>query len=146
MATEVSGIKQTYTGGCHCGFVKYTVTFDPANSDASRCNCSICHKKGYVSVRVPKEDLKLESPASLDELSDYVYGKKAVHHRFCKTCGVHCLIDGHHGDIVFQGVNGHTIDQDQGFELRNIKLQYWDLKNDNWAQGPATEPCEGGSW
>jgi hypothetical protein len=34
----------TYTGGCHCGMVRFECTADLAVVTA--CNCSICTKKG----------------------------------------------------------------------------------------------------
>ncbi|MDR6303715.1 hypothetical protein GGQ85_001409 [Nitrobacter vulgaris] len=35
---------KTYTGGCHCGQVRFECTTDLAMVTA--CNCSICTKKG----------------------------------------------------------------------------------------------------
>jgi hypothetical protein len=75
---------QTYSGGCHCGKVRYEVTADL--SQAISCNCSICHKKGYLLTFVTADQLKLQSGE--DMLTDYQFNKKNVHHLFCKECGV----------------------------------------------------------
>ena len=37
---------QTYSGGCHCGRVRYEVA--TALSPVMSCNCSICQKRGYM--------------------------------------------------------------------------------------------------
>ena len=37
---------RTYTGGCHCGQVRYEVTTDLAA--VVSCNCSICTKRGLL--------------------------------------------------------------------------------------------------
>lgn len=55
-------------------------------SQVISCNCSICHKKGYLLTFVPADQLKLLSGE--DVLSDYQFNKKNVHHLFCKECGV----------------------------------------------------------
>jgi hypothetical protein len=74
----------TYSGGCHCGRVRYV-----ADADLSRvmsCNCSICRKRGALLAFVPAGKFKLASGA--DALTDYQFNKKIVHHLFCDTCGV----------------------------------------------------------
>lgn len=76
---------KTYTGSCHCGKIRYEVTTAPL-SGAMSCNCSICSKRGTLMTFVPLEQLKLLSGE--DGLSDYQFGKKSVHHLFCRTCGV----------------------------------------------------------
>ena len=75
---------QKYSGGCHCGKVRYEVTADM--SQVISCNCTICHKKGYILTFVPGDQLTLQSGE--DVLSDYQFNKKNVHHLFCKECGV----------------------------------------------------------
>ncbi|KGY14971.1 60S ribosomal protein L3 [Paracoccidioides brasiliensis Pb03] len=150
MATEStqSNSKKLYTGSCHCGFVKYTVNVDLGKAIPSRCNCSICLKKGSIAVRVAEnEEFKLISPASLEELSVYTFGRKKTYHRFCKTCGVSCFVDGSYGDVTFLTVNGLTIDTgDEGIDWSKIHLQYWDGRTDGWTKGPKSEPYPDGSW
>jgi hypothetical protein len=41
----------TFTGGCHCGAVRYCVQLE--RLEAVDCNCSICQKKGFLHVIVP---------------------------------------------------------------------------------------------
>ena len=45
--------EKTYTGGCHCGRVRYEVTTDLAT--VMECNCSHCSKRGMLSdLRHPR--------------------------------------------------------------------------------------------
>lgn len=72
------------SGGCHCGLVRYDVTADL--SQVFACNCSICTKRGALWVFVPPEQFALRAGA--DELVDYQFNKKVIHHLFCRQCGV----------------------------------------------------------
>jgi hypothetical protein len=74
----------TYSGGCHCGAVRYDVTTDL--SRVIECNCSLCHKRGYVLAFVPADQFTLHSGE--ERLTDYQFNKKIIHHLFCSTCGV----------------------------------------------------------
>ncbi len=77
-------MEQTYKGGCHCGAVSYEVTADV--KDAITCNCSICTMRGHVLSFTPADKFTLLSGE--DNLTDYQFGSRTVHHLFCKTCGV----------------------------------------------------------
>lgn len=80
----------TYTGGCHCGAVKYKVEADLEG--LIECNCSHCHKKGFVLKFVDKDKFTLLSGA--DNLTEYMFNKKQIRHVFCKTCGVQSFSEG----------------------------------------------------
>ena len=147
LSSEPGSLK-TYTGGCHCGAVRYAVSVDLSQTRASKCNCSICLKTNRMSLEVKPEDFKLISPATLDAVPDYQYGSKSQHHHFCDKCGIHCFL---HGSFVFEGqesknfsINAVTLDPDQGFDLREFKVVYWDGKTQNWAAGPSEKPYPGG--
>ena len=75
---------KTQHGGCHCGAVRYTVTLDLAA--AVSCNCSICQKTGTILAFAPASQFTLHQGA--DQLTDYLFNKKVIHHLFCKTCGI----------------------------------------------------------
>ena len=76
--------RKTYTGGCHCGKVRYEATTDLGKIIA--CNCSICSKKGHILTFVPAEQFRLLSGEG--ELTDYQFNKKNIHHLFCPVCGI----------------------------------------------------------
>ena len=81
---------KTYTGGCHCGEVRFEVTADISN--VVSCNCSICQKRGALWSFVPAGNFGLR--AGGEDLRDYQFAKKTIHHLFCPRCGVG------RGDIV----------------------------------------------
>lgn len=75
---------KTYTGGCHCGRVRYQVSADLGK--VFGCNCSICMKRGALWAFTGSEQFELKAGA--EELSDYQFNKKVIHHLFCRNCGV----------------------------------------------------------
>ncbi len=75
----------TYQGSCHCGAVKFTVSM-AAPEKAFACNCSICRRSGWLMAFVP--GAALTQTAGKDALTDYQFGKKHLHHTFCKVCGI----------------------------------------------------------
>ena len=62
----------TYSGSCHCGRFKYSVTQSPPLTDPScevmDCNCSICSRNGYLFLYVPDKNITWEK-GSVDELT-----------------------------------------------------------------------------
>src|SRR5687768_10529209 len=78
------GEAKTYEGGCHCGNVRYQVT--TAIGSVVACNCSICSKKAHLLTFVPPDAFTLVKGE--DELTDYQFNKKNIHHLFCRTCGI----------------------------------------------------------
>lgn len=81
---------KTYAGSCHCGAVKFEVETDLQG--AITCNCSHCHRKGFVLVAVDKEKFKLLSGA--DAQTEYLFNTKNIRHQFCRTCGVQAFAAG----------------------------------------------------
>ncbi len=81
---------KTYTGGCHCGAVRYNVTTDLAS--VISCNCSICEKAGTLLSFVPASAFELIQGE--DMLTDYQFNKHIIHHLFCKVCGVRSFARG----------------------------------------------------
>jgi len=75
---------KTYTGGCHCGEIRFEVTADLGQVVA--CNCSICQKRGALWTFVTPEHFALR--AGSDDLKDYQFGQRLIHHLFCPQCGV----------------------------------------------------------
>jgi len=74
----------TYKGSCHCGKVKYSVEMN--FNKVISCNCSLCHTRGLVLGFVKEPQMKLLSGE--ENLTDYQFNKKNIHHLFCKDCGV----------------------------------------------------------
>jgi hypothetical protein len=81
---------QTYTGGCHCGAVRYevTLTLDSVLS----CNCSHCTKRGSLLSFTTPDNFKLL--AGGDGLVDYQFNTHIIHHLFCRKCGTESFARG----------------------------------------------------
>lgn len=81
---------KTWTGGCHCGRVRYEVTTDLGR--VIECNCSICAKTGALLTFAPADRFRLL--AGEESLTDYQFGKKRIHHLFCSHCGIRSFARG----------------------------------------------------
>ena len=111
---------QTYTGGCHCGVVRYEVTLalDPVIS----CNCSICSKRGLLLSFAAPDQFKLVSGG--DSLCDYQFNKHVIHHLYCATCGVESFARGKKPDgQEMIAINVRCLD---GVDLNGLKLTPFD--------------------
>ena len=75
----------TYEGGCHCGVVRFRVIVN--KHEAVDCNCSICHKKGFLHLIVPEEQFTLLRGAEF--LTTYTFNTHVAKHIFCQICGIH---------------------------------------------------------
>lgn len=74
-----------YTGGCHCGDVRYR--FESVHiKELLRCNCSLCSSNDYLHWFVPHEKFSLLSSPSA--LTEYRFHTKQARHLFCSRCGV----------------------------------------------------------
>jgi hypothetical protein len=75
-----------FQGSCHCGTVKFEVR--TAVSPATRCNCSLCRRKGaLMSTTFAAAELKVLSGENA--LSIYQFNTRSAKHFFCKHCGIY---------------------------------------------------------
>jgi hypothetical protein len=110
----------TYTGGCHCGAVRYRVRVNL--SPVITCNCSICSKTGTMLAFTPAARFELQSGA--DALTDYQFGKKRLHHLFCSRCGVRSFGRGEMPDgTAMVAVNVRCLD---GVDLASVQPKPFD--------------------
>ncbi len=77
-------MKQTYTGGCQCGAVRYEVATDIG--EVISCNCSRCRKLGSLLAAAMAADFKLL--AGEGEMKDFQFNRHVIHHPFCAACGI----------------------------------------------------------
>lgn len=75
---------QKHAGSCHCGAVTFEATLSLDN--LVTCNCSLCGRTGNIMAFMPATQFTLLSGE--ENLADYQFNKKVIHHLFCKTCGV----------------------------------------------------------
>ncbi len=110
----------SYTGGCHCGAVRYRVALKL--DGALACNCSICSKTGTMLAFAPAERFQLLSGA--EALTDYQFGKRRLHHLFCSRCGVRSFARGAGPDgREMAAVNVRCLD---GVDLASVSTRSFD--------------------
>ncbi len=76
---------KTFNGTCHCQAVKFEIDTDL--EELTTCDCSICHRKNALMVKVHESAMRILS--SDDELSTYTFNTHTAQHYFCKTCGIY---------------------------------------------------------
>lgn len=81
---------QTYSGGCHCGLVRFDVSMELGQ--VVECNCSYCQKHGLLLAFAPSEAVSILSGE--DALQEYRFNEKKIQHLFCTTCGVQSFSKG----------------------------------------------------
>lgn len=128
-------MKKTYTGGCHCGAVRYEADMD-LSKGTLRCNCSMCGKTRAWLVGIGGEDFRLVKGE--DALSDYQFNRNNIHHLFCKTCGVKSFGRGNGPDgKQLVAVVLTCVDNIPDAELAALPIMYVDGRNDNFRAAPA---------
>jgi hypothetical protein len=112
-----------YTGGCHCGAVRFEAEVDLAH--VISCNCSHCSKKGVLLTFKPEAEFILLT--SEENLTDYQFNKKIIHHLFCKTCGVQSFGRGKNKDgAPTVAINVRCLDD---VDLETLTVTPFDGKN-----------------
>lgn len=113
----------TYTGGCHCGKVRFEV--DTEIKRALECNCSICSKRATLLTFVPEDQFVLVS--GQDSLTDYQFNKKQIHHYFCSTCGIASFGSGIGADgKEMRSINIRCLDD---FDFTQVPVDHYDGKS-----------------
>ncbi|MGI8944109.1 MAG: GFA family protein [Qipengyuania sp.] len=92
-------MKETKTGGCQCGRLRYTAQIDP--SQAYLCHCRMCQRAtGGVSIAfigLPKSDMNWESEP------DWYASSPIARRPYCRECGTplgFAFNDGENMDIT----------------------------------------------
>jgi hypothetical protein len=113
-----------HKGGCHCGNVRYSVeiaAFEPVIS----CNCSMCQKRGSLLTFVPADSFTLEKGA--DALTEYLFNKHVIHHKFCSTCGILPFAEGKGPDgKAMVAINVRCLDD---IDLKSLNVTEFDGRN-----------------
>lgn len=112
-----------YLGSCHCQKVRFAIEADIEN--AITCNCSICHRRGSILAFMPDAHFTLLSGEN--DMTEYLFGKKHIHHCFCSTCGI--LPFGYGKDKegnLSRAINLRCL---ENFDLSKVKVTEYDGKN-----------------
>lgn len=81
------GIQQKHKASCHCGTVEIEVNLPSGLIDISRCDCSMCRRRGAIVAAVPLSGIKILKGA--DALTLYQFNTKTAKHYFCRNCGTY---------------------------------------------------------
>ncbi|MCJ1474501.1 hypothetical protein MMC13_003159 [Lambiella insularis] len=129
--------------------IQYTAT-TPSPLSAVRCNCTYCQKLSTTNLHLPgPEAFTLLHPSSPASVASYLSRSGAMRRYFCATCGAHVWMQ---GEVAFEGttvtvfsVNLATADQPQeGLELSEVAIQYWDGLTGEFGKGTRGGPWRGG--
>jgi|SRR3569833_2949594 len=82
MKSEQQQELRTYRGNCHCGAFVYEAEL-PEIKSVLECDCSICHKKGYLWV-FPEARFEIVK-GSDGSLSRYTFGSNKLEHKVRTT-------------------------------------------------------------
>ena len=104
-------------GTCHCGSVQFEVDLPTGFQDLSRCNCSMCARRGAVVTSVPLAAFRILKGA--ENLTLYQFNTKTAEHYFCATCGIYTHHRRRSNPNQF-GVNVACIEGVNPFELGDI--------------------------
>lgn len=121
--THQLNAEKKYSGGCHCGEVRFEVEL--MLKDALACNCSICTKRGTLLAFAPATKFRLIKGENV--LSEYLFNTKQIHHNFCSRCGVAPFSAGKMPDgTPMRSINIRCLD---GIDLGKIPVQHYDGKD-----------------
>ena len=128
-------MKKTYSGSCHCGAVKFHADTD-LSQGTFRCNCTICFKSRAWLAPVPAAAFRLVEGES--SLQDYQFGKKRLHHYFCRQCGVRPFSRGTDpkGNPMY-AVRVNCLDGVDPQELVDAPVKYFNRLHDDFKNPPA---------
>jgi len=132
---------KTYSGGCHCGKVRFQADLD-LSAGTNRCNCSLCTKaRAWFALARGKDRFRVI--AGERELSEYRWtppgrSESNLTYRFCRNCGIRAFAGGDHESLggVFHAVPVNALDDVDPDELAAAPIHYVDGKNDRFDRAP----------
>ena len=127
---------KTYTGGCHCGAVRFEADVD-ISVGTGKCNCTYCAKVRLWSVQATPDTFRLVSGER--ELTDYRGGNPVAHHPFCRRCGIHAFdrVEMPNGTgRAYYNVSIACLDGVDVAELMAAPVYFYDGLHDRWGETP----------
>jgi hypothetical protein len=123
----------TYSGGCHCGAVRFEVEV-AAEPKLWLCNCSICDMTGYLHLIVDKASFRLLSGS--EKLTSYRFNSGVAQHLFCSGCGIKSFyVPRSHPDGW--SVNARCLDGSPfaSIQARDFDGQNWEKNSRDFSEG-----------
>lgn len=132
----VASHAKKYTGGCHCGAVRFEATLD-LEQPVGRCNCTICTKRSASGTIV--KPIAFRVVAGEGDLTRYGKEGHPNAYYFCRRCGIQLFGKGDIPELggEFVSVNVNALDE---VDPMTLKVIYWDGRHDNWHAGPRESP------
>jgi len=128
-------MKKTYQGSCHCGAVRFEADIDLA-AGTCKCNCSICFKTRAWMAFIPAGAFRLLSGEQ--DLREYQFARKSIHHMFCAQCGVRPFAHGSDGKgNRSYAVRVNCLDGVDPQELIDAPVKYFNMLHDDFKSPPA---------
>lgn len=124
-------MKKTYTGGCHCGAVRFEADID-LSLGTLRCNCAICTQTRFWPAIVATDAFRLLEGES--ELSEQMLDTRNSHYIVCRHCRVRSFGVGHSPETgtTAYGVNVTCLDDADLDDLANSPIRYVDGHRGTW--------------
>jgi hypothetical protein len=120
----VVAVTTIHHGSCHCQAVQFTITA-PATLSAIRCNCSICHKSGFLHLIVDADDFTLLRGKEL--LTEYRFNTEVARHLFCSNCGIKSFYSPRsHPDGWSVNVNCLEPNTIKGINITEFNGRHWE--------------------
>lgn len=130
-----TNMQKTYHGSCHCGAVAFEADID-LDAGTGKCNCSICTKRRAWGAKIKPGAFRLTQGENM--LSDYQFGTKSCHHRFCRNCGCAAF-----GDGYVEQTGGHFVtiaiaclDDVSAQEMAELPVRYSNGRDNLWWETP----------
>ena len=104
---------------CHCKKIKIEIQSSDILSDFTRCDCSLCIKRGSIMAVVLLEELSILK--GVESLSMYKFGKNQASHYFCSICGIYT----HHRSFTSPNkycINLGCIDDIDYFKFKKVPI------------------------
>ncbi len=80
-------INSLHNASCHCRSVQFEINLPSGLQELSRCNCSMCRRRGTIMASVPLGALKITEGEQF--LSLYQFNTMTAKHYFCSVCGIY---------------------------------------------------------
>jgi hypothetical protein len=119
-------------GGCHCGNVRFSLTWepDPTEIPARACTCSFCTKHGGVWTSNPKGALRVEvGDPSL--VTEYAFGTHTAQFHVCKRCGIVPVVTSRVEDHLYAVVSVNAFEGIDPALIRRAAARFDDEERDS---------------
>ncbi|HWY77960.1 MAG TPA: GFA family protein [Verrucomicrobiae bacterium] len=126
-------MERTYRGSCHCGTVRFEADIDLCGG-TFKCNCEMCTKtRSWGAIVKPGAFRLIAGESALVD-----YRPDAIHHVFCRHCGVRPFAWGDDPALggKFYTVRVYCLDDVDVDELMRAPVAHYDGRNDNYQSAP----------